>query len=359
MRKIYILLLVSFSLVIVSAAHVYADDSIDPAYSQNYSDHITGDNSFTADDGYRYWDIETGADSYQNEYYERPTVQTYEVRALSDGSEKFGANEYFSNLDIVGAKSGYDSQYMYFAIEMNGRHKHTSDGSNILEGLVYEYGIRFSSDADGRDGFLLTVDQPELKHGTTFGLTSNYTYKDTNGDVGGLGAVVGSNPSGINITKEDNPFEESNGKLDMDGYDDIVVADGLKKEGPSKDSEVLWTRVDPDNDHVVEFAFDYVAYGLDATYPENMQYLDFQAIKGDPKDPKNYFWNDKYDKGEAGSPYRALFGDQTKSEFGTQGLGNIYELDTLRTNVVPEPVSSILFLLGGGVIFFRKRFGRK
>jgi hypothetical protein len=65
-----------------------------PVYSVTFSDAVTLDNEFTAADGKRYWDVDPGADQYASERYERATVQTYQVRTLPGGAQRFGASEY-------------------------------------------------------------------------------------------------------------------------------------------------------------------------------------------------------------------------------------------------------------------------
>lgn len=165
---------------------------IDPVYTATFDDAVTGDNAFDGSDGKRHWTIDPGADSYQNDFYERPTAQTYE---LVDGL--FATDgEYFENLDIIQAKAGVDGQYFYAAIELFGLDKSTADGVDTLEGLVYQYGVRLSVHPDGRGGFLLVADQPQLKNSpnTTFGLLGTFGYQDqtdtqglsgADGDVGG------------------------------------------------------------------------------------------------------------------------------------------------------------------------------
>ena len=347
--RLHLTILVSMIGLLLNLSVSTEATPITPVYSMIVSDAVTGDNPFFASDGKRYWTIDPGADSYQIELYERPTVQNYQVRTLPGGEERFASQEYFENLDIVQAMMGVDTNYAYFSIEMFGRDKSTSDGVDTEEGLIYEYGVRFSSDSDGRSGFLFRIDQPELKHGTTFGTESNFGFKDTDTDVGGRGLINGQPPSGLNVTKEDNPWEEH----EMNGDDTEVISDGKIKDDPSG-TEVLFSRINPNNNRIVEIAFAYRSFDLDPALIEQIEnmdlfYLDFQTIKGDPQDPQNYFWNDKYTKSEGGSPYRATSGDLSKSEFGTQGLGNIYELDTVRGSFpIPEP--STFLLLGAGLV---------
>jgi hypothetical protein len=303
-----------------------------PVYFVTFGDAVTGDNEYLGTDGKRRWDVDAGADQYQNEVYERPTIQSYDTN-----SGRFSAQEYFQNLDIVEARVGFDAQYLYVAVDLFGRDK-SDQGGDTEEGLVYEYAVRLAFDPDGRYGILLRADQPELKNGTTFGLLGNLGMVDTDGDVGGRGGPLHGNPgpTGLSVTKQDNPLEESGGSSgSLNGYDDDVIADGLFGATP-----VLWSRVDPNDDTVVEFAWDYTAFGFEASDFAFVPYLDMQAVKGDPQDPKNYFWNDKYNKLEAGSPYDL-------AEFGGNGLGSIYELDTVRDGgVIPEPGTAFLLALG-------------
>jgi len=312
-----------------------------PTYSVTANDSITGLNQFSGTDGKERWTVTPGADSYQNEFYERPTAQTYNT----DGGD-FSATEYFEFLDITQARFGYDSQFMFVSIELNGRDKITDDGTSSFIGLKSEYGSRFALDADGRNGYLVRVTDPENEHGTTWGKTKNFGFKDTDGDVGGANP---SGPSGLSVTKDDEPAEES-GPPALGGYDTEVISDGKKKDNPNKDDDLLYARIDPTNNNRVEIALDYTVLGLTQTDIENILYLDAQAIEGDPTDPQNYFWNDKYNKLEAGSPYNlAEFG----SDGTSGGLGNIYELDTVR--LIPEPTSAALLALGGLALLARRR----
>jgi hypothetical protein len=317
---------------------------IDPVYFIVVDDAVTGDNEFQGSDGKRRWDVDPGADVYQGEIYERPTIQSYKE---VDG--RYSTEEYFQNLDITQGKVGWDDQFLYVGIELFGRSK-SDQGGDTLEGLVYEYGFRFSTDPDGRDGFLIRSEQPELKHGTSFGLESNFAFFDSDGDVGGAAIKSGGGPSGLWVTKTDNPNEETG----LNGYDAEVVSDGKKKESPNQGADALYSRVDPNNDKIVEFAFDYTKFGLTVADILAIQYLDLQSLKGDPQDPQNYFWNDKYTDEEAGSPN----GIGGLSEFGTQGLENIYELDTLRIGIIYAPEPSTVSLLGMGCLVL-SLYGRR
>jgi hypothetical protein len=305
-----------------------------PRYSNTYKDAVTGDNSFSSG-GSRYWDVDAGADSYQNDLYERATSQTYQKLG-----SRYGSGEYFEYLDITEARLGFDDKYLYVAIDMFGLNKSTKDGANTRVGLMERYGFRFGSDLDGRYSSLFYVDQPGSL-GSSFSSQKTFAYRDSDGDVGGRGKFSGS-ASGRSVTKSDNAAEEAG----MNGYDTQFISDGM-----ANGQSVFFARVNPNDETVVEFALDYQRLGLSSTDLLSFRYLEFEAIKGGPKDPQNYLWNDKYTKMEAGSPYLGTGG---LSEYGTQGLGNLYELDTVRgAGVVPEP--GLAAFLGVGLIGLLKR----
>lgn len=284
-----------------------------PVYTKTWRDCNTSDNKFVGDDGIFYWDVDANCDIYQRDLYERPMTQTF-----YDTAGRFGAVEYFEYLDITRARGGYDSRYMYVQIDLAGRNHLTSDGSVIPVGLAERYGFRFAQDPNGRGGFLIVADQPEFKNepNTVFGPIGTFGYQDTDGDVGG---AADSGPTGLTITKSDNPDEEDG----LNGYDTALISDGTLSDGRT----ILWVRLSPTDSTIVEFALDYTALGLTQTQLRSLRYFHVEAIKGGPKDPQNYLWNDKYTKEEAGSPNPGLNGE---SEFGTNGLENIYEADTVR-----------------------------
>jgi hypothetical protein len=295
-----------------------------PVYSATFADARSDGNEFAVN-GKHYWTITAGADNYQIDQYERPTVQSYKLRNL-DGVELFATPEYFANLDIVEARAGVDDQHLFVSIKMAGLDRRTEDGARDIAGLVYGYGFRLATANDGGGGLLVVSDQPALKLGATFGSLGTFVYRDMNGDVGG---------AGLDVTKQDQLSE-----VGGNGYESVVVSDGRIGS-----TTVLRARIDPNDSTVVEFALNYSALGLTREQVENLPYLEFEANKG-LRDPGNYAWNDEYTQSEAGSPYRAAFGDRTKSEFGTQGLGNIYELDTLRGGPVRPPDQGLASISG-------------
>ncbi len=297
-----------------------------PAYSVTAIDAQTGDNAFQFG-GFRYWTIDAGADSYQNDLYERPTAQGFQ---LVNGV--YAVNEYLSYIDITEAKFGFDNRFLYASIKVAGRTKQTQDGVNTIEGLQGRYGIRFGVDPDARNSYYLIVDQPESASvvNTVWTLAKTEGYRDTDRDVGGRGGPIHGEPgpSGLNVTKTDNILEEQG----LNGYDQqIITTDGLTVVGQRP---VLWQRVNPADNTVVEIALDYVTLGLLRSELEAIQYLHFEAQTGSVADPQFGLWNDQFTGIEAGSPN---LGIGTDNQFGTQGLGAITEVDTVRAAVVVVP----------------------
>jgi hypothetical protein len=302
----------SVVIALASAASAAAQPGT-PVYSGNWFDCDTSDNRFVGGDGIFYWDVDPACDVYQQDVYERPMTQTfYSV------SGRYAAVEYFEYLDIIEAQAGFDDDFLYVSIDLAGRNHRTSGGTVIPLGMVERYGFRMSTDPDGRYGVLIVADQPEYKNepNTVFGPIGTFGYLDTDGDVGGADL---DGPTGLTVTKSDNPDEEDG---TLNGYDAAIISDGrLDDETP-----VLWVRLNPSDSTKVEFALDYRAVGFTPDDLQTLGYLHFEAIKGGAKDPQNYLWNDKYAKEEAGSPNPGFGGS---SEFGTEGLKNIYEADTV------------------------------
>lgn len=301
----------------------------EPVYTETAADCTTADNRVTNADGEFRWFVDPGCDIYAIDLYERPTTQEYQ-----EVGDFYGAKEAFEYLDIVRARHGFDSRFFYVAIELFGRDHLTPDGGSDERGMIERYGFRFSTNPDGRNGLLVVADQPEVKNepNTEYGPLGTFAYRDTDGDVGGADR---DGPTGLEVSKSENP-DEADG---LNGYDSVVVSDGRTDD----ETVVVWVRLSPTNDRVVEFAIDYRALGYSTQYMETLRYLDFETMKGGPKDPQNYLWNDRYTQEEAGSPNE---GEGGLSEFGTVGLENIYECDTVRADLAACPPD----LDGNGVV---------
>jgi hypothetical protein len=261
------------------------DAQIAPTYSSFFTDKTINESLFLSGGGHR-WLVPAGADSYSAGQYERPTSQAYRYfgdRFATDGM-------YFANLDLKGGAFGYDQKYLYVRINLVGTHSQDKSGTVKNEGLIWDYRFRINTDASGAYGYLFAVDQPSSQ-GTTFRLTKNSGYHDKNGDADRKG----------------------------NGYEVLLIGDGKMK---SNGASVFFSRISPADSSSVEFALDYTAVGLN---PAAMSSITMEAVKG-LRGTSNYPWNKHYTASEAGSPNG---GPNGLSEFGTSGLGNIYEVDTL------------------------------
>jgi hypothetical protein len=319
-----------------------------PVYTTTWGDAVTGDNEFLWNDGgtdRHAWFINTGADSYHNDFYERPTVQTYDYRTVKTivgtDSELVGNGvghtysdtgtsgpSYFGYLDIVKGKFGFDNQFMYFYTELFSDKKVSNDGTAISDfGESSRYNIRISEDPYAHNGILL-----QATDGTF--LTGDWQTEKMLGHYDEYGSVGG--PGGVSTPDEGLGAEP--------GYETEVAADGKAK---GTDTEILFGRriTSLDGRPVVEIAFDYVTYndlfGNFQIDPSELMYLDFEATRG-LKGISNYSWNDQYSFFEAGTPYDPLNQPQ-----------NIYELDTLQTTI-PDPATVCLLGLGA-LVLLRKR----
>ncbi len=308
--------------------------SVAPDFTFEWGDAVTGGNSFT-EGGKTHWYVDAGADQYAIDQWERPTNQTYKFWS---GAGLYGTDgDYFANLDIVRGLSGFDENFVYFGIDLydNALYKNDNPITIDQEGLKYDYRVRLSLEENGNNGWLLSTDDPENKVGTTWGQSGVKGFRNTNGDF----AVNGN------------------------GYNSEFISDGEITQTPYAGApnlngeDTLWARVSPLDDTIVEFALKYANLGLTADDLKTLPYLVFEANKG-TKDPANYIWNQEYTGSQAGSPNYGGSGDD--NEFGSQGLGNVYELDTLRLTGpdahMPEPSTASMLLAGlASLLLVRRR----
>ena len=324
-----------------------------PTYSFMFGDAVTGDNQFIGTDGKHHWFVNDGADSYDTDVYERPTIQNYETHtadtlvgtdpALTVGGSYYATDTsdpaYFEYLDIVKGHYGYNTQFVSFGIELYGEDKVGDGGTGTADfGESSFYNIRLGTNPNGAGGLMLSSQVSADYQKTEFekwNPEKAFGFLDTNRDVGG--------PGGIPVTNE-NPGS-------LNGFEDKPISDG-----ELGGSEVLWTQVTTsvDGRPLVEFLLDYVAFNAAfpdyAITPETLQYLVFEANRG-TKDNGNYLWNDKYSKSQAGTPYNDAFGEPQ----------NVYELDTLQADlsVVPTPSAVLLGSLGISAASWRLRRNRR
>ncbi len=386
-RLILALLLVwGASLPGVPSLASFPSSFVPPAPARVFQDAITGDNQFTSSDGRASWFVNTGADNYFEDVYERPTIQNYERIApgypdpadpvygtdselaalLGQGvADIYATNSsgptYFEHIDITRGLYGYDATFMYFGIELFGEDKVSEDGTRTPDfGESAFYRVRISNDPDGAGGLMLSAEAgADFQKSEFFAFNDQkaFGYLDENRDVGG--------PGGITVVNELSGA--------MNGFDPKVISDG-KAEGGDK-PEILNIRRTNDGLEgrpIVEFALNYAkfnelypAYALDP----DILCIVFEANRG-TKDNQNYLWNDKYNYDEAGSPYDDEneppdyldeYEDQyvdeewftsSESQFDDNEPQNVYELDTLRgcssTVIIPEP-GPIAMLIGLGV----------
>ena len=258
-----------------------------------------------------------------------------------------GGLHYYGYLDIVEAKAGFDSNWLYIAIDLFSLNRVSNSGSVNQQGLEDFYRFRIGkgpAGAEWRNGFLVSIQNPTVNSATSFTLDSKAeVFADQSSGQGGVspGDVGGAF---LSLTKETSPGEAAG-----NGYDVQVVADGRTNGsgGYTNNQDVLYTRIDPSDPTIVELAWDYKFFGFtEADLLSPNLFLLFEATKG-LTGPSNYFWNDEYNYSEAGTPNfdeRGLVGPN--SSFQTTGLQNIYQLDTLRGGGIPEPSSWLILSTG-------------
>jgi protocatechuate 3,4-dioxygenase beta subunit len=345
-----------------------------PTYSRELLDCVTGNNQFwEQSDGKFHWWVNQAVgsdgaagtikcDSYANDQYERPTDQTYTTNTItqkpangpppaysppaspssppflsglgSDSEFAVGSNvfstdggTYYEYADITRGNAGFadvnaTDGWLFFRVELFGEAKVDGALSRALEfaNSTY-YSVRLGSNANpnqANNGILLR-NQRGQNVTTTWSMTDAKVFADTNGDVSGAGGVNVSQSAGDSAG---NGYEQDQGNNSWLWVRRVDVP----FTGPSGSV----TRP------AVEFGFNYKKYNLDRTrsfLPTNLTYVELDSTKG-LQDNQNYLWNDEYTLSQAGSPNAGEIS-------GGNGLGNIYQLDSLRLGGFPAQTGSI------------------
>lgn len=320
-----------------------------PTYQVTFGDATTFQNEFIDTNGDHRWTISPDADDFTTDLYERPVVQDFrDYTEQGTGTVKFATDgDYWGNLDITEASAGFDADFLYVAIDLHDTNRYKTNGQVEQVGLVAEYRLRLSTNADGSSGFMFEVQSPEQNRldlgDGVWNTTRNYVYWDQDGDL----AVDGATPD----------LQQDNGT----GYDTQVVVDGdLKPAGApqfgQENDTPFFSRIQPGgDDNIVEFAIDYEAFGLTAELLETLPYLEFESNRGNSstENPDKYLLNHRFSRLDAGSPYAE--DNLDGSPWGEQGPNDINEIDTLRGGAIPEPASLAMLVLAGAGLLGRRR----
>ncbi|PCH63499.1 MAG: hypothetical protein COC04_04335 [Gammaproteobacteria bacterium] len=290
-------------LAIPAQAATFNDNWQSSLTVQTYQDARTDDNQISTGR----WDIDPGADIYEQELYERPTSSMDKVIG-----GKPAAQTYYEYLDIVSGKFALDTQnqHAYFSIDLVGPNEIDGSGSSSYKGFGQFYRIRVADNSDFFNGYLFGVKDPDGNIASSnFNNDDNYKTTQLWDDQG-----TPATGSGLTVTGEGTT-----------GYDEVT------SEGSSDD---IQARIVGNS---IELAIAYGALGIDSSA---FDHFIFEATKG-LTDVQNYFWNDEYTLAEAGSPY----------DINNPVDGNIYELDTLKgMSVTAVPVPAALWLFGPALL---------
>lgn len=279
---------VNVTLATPAFANGFMDDWQDQLNVRTYTDARTDDN---ANEDSSLWNIDTGADKYKKELYERPTGSMGDVL---DGTP--ASDTYFEFLDISTASVALDkdNEHVYFSIDLVGDST-VFDGESTVQGFNENYRVRvssrsnFTSHAEDVTGYMFGVSGAGGTLTDSFtganAFTNTQAWYDDPLDGGAAG-------TGLTVTDE--------GTL---GYADLTSLGGT--------SDVSARLVD----NSIQLAIDYGSLDINKGVFKNLL---FEANSGDTS-PLNAFLNDEYSETEAGSPYDL---------YNTPD--SIYEIDTLK-----------------------------
>ncbi len=194
----------------------------------------------------------TGGESYDFNLFERPFTQ-------SDMT-------YVPNLDITTFQLSTDGTWYYVFINLVGNNP--DDPINI------DYGVELNKSKDGFGDILAWAQPPYTTTWTTNGVK---VYTDPNHDTGG----ASPERSDANTT--------TGAPYPGDGYETVIF-----NQGQGDDPDLAWTRIDPNDSSIVEFAFKTSLVGSSFLW----------GVWADAglKDPSKFNYNDRFTFAQAGSP---------------------------------------------------------
>jgi len=189
-------------------------------------------------------------DTYRLNQFERPFSQ--------------GMTTYIPDLDISTYAILEENDWFFVLIEMAG--------SINAEETQIDYGIELDLDNDGFGDYLIWTYPP---YSTSWTSDNVLVLADKNHDSAGL-----------QVDQSDVPFSG-------DGYE-ITIFDGSLTL--SEVPEPAWSRLDPNNSSIIQFAFQKSLVGN--------SFMWSVWADGGLKDPKMFSYNDQFTEEQAGSPNR-------------------------------------------------------
>ena len=205
--------------------------------------YLTDFNSIdTADEGFTY------GDQYKENIYERPfTAESMEYRGT---------------IDIIRADLKAGDTWVIVSIFL---------AVDLPETGGMKYGIEIDMDEDGRGDYLI---QTWLPRSNEWSVSGVQLYTDTDGDVGGEYGMYMDNPN-----------------QSLTGYETIVF-----DSGNGDDSDLVWSRRNPDESNSLQIAFKYDLIG-----PTGYMW----SVWADEglNSPSFFDYHDRFSAEAAGSPY--------------------------------------------------------